>query len=283
MKRLDADADKWHQGIMSLDPLQQQRYARHLALPSIGETGQQKLLGGRVLVIGLGGLGSPAALYLAAAGVGALGLADPDVVELSNLQRQVLHATPDIGRPKTESAAEKIRALNPDVRLRLHAGRFDRANAGALLQEYDFVVDATDNFASKYFIAEACRDAGVAYSHAGISAFTGEVMTVLPGRTACYRCVFDGPPPPDPDAPRGPLGAVPGVIGAIQAAEAVKFLLGVGELLVNRLLEFDALAMTFRELPVRRNPSCPLCGRQSLSRAARVRARPGPRPARPRA
>ncbi|HOW96923.1 MAG TPA: HesA/MoeB/ThiF family protein [Kiritimatiellia bacterium] len=246
---------------MSLAPGQQQRYARHLALPQIGEAGQRKLLAGRVLVIGLGGLGSPAALYLAAAGVGCLGLADPDVVEWSNLQRQILHFTPDLGRPKTESAADKIRALNPDVRLRLHAGRFDRAHAAAMLREYDFVVDATDHFATKYFIAEACHAAGRAYAHAGIAAFAGEVMTVLPGHTACYRCLFDGPPPPDPASPLGLLGAVPGVIGCIQAAEAVKYLLGAGELLVNRLLEFDALAMTFREIPVSRNPACPLCGR----------------------
>ena len=245
---------------MGLSDSQRQRYARHFALPEIGEAGQEKLLAGRVLVIGLGGLGSPAAFYLAAAGVGTLGLADADVVEPSNLQRQILHATPDIGRPKTESAADKIRALNPDVRVKLYSERFARNNAPALLREYDFVVDATDNFASKYFIAEACHAAGRAYSHAGIQAFTGETMTILPGRTACYRCLFEEPVPPDPETPRGPLGTVPGVIGTIQAAEAIKYLLGIGELLVNRLLVYDALAATFREIPVQRNPACPLCG-----------------------
>ena len=244
---------------MGLSDSQRQRYARHLALPEIGEAGQEKLLAGRVLVIGLGGLGSPAAFYLAAAGAGTLGLADADVVEPSNLQRQILHATPDIGRPKTESAAEKIRDLNPEVRVKLYSERFARDNAPALLRDVDFVVDATDNFASKYFIAEACHTAGRAYSHAGIQGFTGQTMTVLPGRTACYRCVFEGPTPPDPATPRGPLGTVPGVIGTIQAAEAIKYLLGIGELLVNRLLVYDALAATFREIPVQRNPACPLC------------------------
>ncbi|MBU1695248.1 MAG: HesA/MoeB/ThiF family protein [Verrucomicrobia bacterium] len=244
---------------MGLNDSQRQRYARHLVLPAIGEAGQEKLLAGRVLVVGLGGLGSPAALYLAAAGVGTLGLMDADVVEPSNLQRQILHATPDIGRPKTESAAEKIRALNPDVRVRRYTERFARDSAPALLRDYDFVVDATDNFASKYFIPEACHAAGRAYSHAGIQAFVGQTLTVLPGRTACYRCLFEGPVPPDPETPRGPLGAVPGVMGALQAAEAVKYLLGIGELLVNRLLVYDALAATFREIPVRRNPACPLC------------------------
>jgi len=245
---------------MNLSDAQRQRYARHLVLPEIGEAGQERLLAGRVLVVGLGGLGSPAALYLAAAGVGAMGLVDADVVEPSNLQRQVLHALSDVGRPKTESAAEKIRALNPDVRVMRYAERFARDNAAALLRDYDFVVDATDNFASKYFIPEACHAAGRAYSHAGIQAFTGETLTVLPGRTACYRCVFEGPTPPDPATPRGPLGAVPGVLGAVQAAEAIKYLLGIGELLVNRLLVYDALAATFREIPVQRNPACPLCG-----------------------
>lgn len=250
---------------MGLRVEQRPRYARNLALPEIGEAGQEKLLAGRVLIVGLGGLGSPAALYLAAAGIGTLGLMDPDVVGIENLQRQILHTTPDLGRPKTASAAEKIRALNPDVRIQLHPFRLIREHGTEWVQDYDFVVDATDNFAAKFLIPEICHAAGRAYSHAGIRSWMGEVMTILPGRSACYRCLIEGPPPPDPETPQGPLGTVPAVIGALQAAEAVKFLLGVGSLLVNRLLLYDALAATFREVAVPRNPNCPLCGRANAS------------------
>ena len=245
---------------MSLTPEQRERFARHLALPEIGEAGQEKLRAGRVLVIGLGGLGSPAAFYLAAAGVGTLHRADADTVERSNLQRQILHATADVGRRKVDSAAEKLRALNPEIQLVLHEERFDRDTAPRWLAECDFVLDATDNFASKFFLAEACHAAGRAYCHAGIAAFQGQLMTVLPGRTACLRCLFDGPIPADPVAPRGPLGAVPGVIGSLQAIEAVKHLLGLGNLVVNRLLLFDALVAGFRSVPVPRRADCPLCG-----------------------
>ena len=247
---------------MPLTAEERDRYARHLTLSEIGEQGQKRLRGGAVLVIGAGGLGSPAAFYLAAAGVGRLGLADSDVVETSNLQRQLLHATPDVGRRKVESAIEKLQALNPHVRLRAHAERFSPSNAKRILHDYGFVVDATDNFASKFLIADVCHRARKPYSHAGILRFLGQTMTVYPGVTACYRCVFAAPP--DESAglrPQGPLGAVPGVIGAIQATEAIKYLLGVGELLTNTLLVYEALAMTFRRVTVKRSPDCPLCGR----------------------
>ncbi|MEI6148477.1 MAG: HesA/MoeB/ThiF family protein [bacterium] len=237
------------------------RYARHLTLPEIGENGQARLRAGSVLVVGAGGLGSPAALYLAAAGVGTLGLVDADVVDTSNLQRQLLHATSDVGRLKVDSAAEKLRALNPHVRLRTYAERFSEANADRILHEYSFVVDATDSFQSKFLIADVCHRAGKTYSHAGILGFSGQTMTVIPNVTTCYRCVFISPPEEPAGArPQGPLGVVPGVIGAIQATEAIKYLLGVGTLLTNSVLVYDALELTFRRVPVRRNPECPLCG-----------------------
>ena len=246
---------------MPLSAEERDRYARHLTLSEIGEQGQERLRGGSVLVVGAGGLGSPAALYLAAAGVGTLGIADADVVETSNLQRQLLHHTPDVGRRKVESAAEKLRALNPHVDVRSHCERLSSANAERILADYDFVVDATDNFASKFLIADACHRARKPYSHAGILRFLGQTMTVHPGVTACYRCVFDSPPDePAGLRPQGPLGAVPGVIGAIQATEGIKHLLGVGAPLTNTLLVYEALEMTFRRVPVKRNPECPLCG-----------------------
>lgn len=237
---------------------QQVRYARHISLPQIGVEGQQTLLESRVLVIGAGGLGSPAALYLAAAGVGEIGLIDADVVDLSNLQRQILHATPDLDVPKVDSAARKLVALNPEVKVVPYQARFQMENAGKWLPHYQIVLDATDNFASKFAVAAACHQHQTPYVHAGILAFQGQVMTVLPGRTACYRCVF-GDAAPAPGVPAGPMGPVPGVIGAIQAMEAIKYLLGMGELLTDRLLVFNALAMRFREVPLTRNPRCPVC------------------------
>lgn len=244
---------------MKLNAQQRERYARHRSLPEIGEKGQERLNKGRVLVIGAGGLGSPAAYYLTAAGIGTLGLADCDIVEPSNLQRQILHFTPDLGRPKTASAADKLKALNPDVNLQVFQSKFATNNAAGLLRKFDFVIDATDNFKSKILIAKACQAAKKTYSHAGILRFLGQTMTVIPGRTACYCCIFDSPPK-DPKVPQGPLGAVPGVIGAIQAIEAIKYLLHLGDLLTNRLLTFKALKMQFREVPVKRNPRCRVCG-----------------------
>jgi len=238
------------------------RYERHLGMPEIGEAGQEKLLAGRVLVIGAGGLGSPAAFYLAAAGVGTIGLVDGDVVEATNLQRQILHGTGDLGRPKVESAAEKLRALNPDVRVLPRRERLTRENAAAVLGEYGFVLDCTDSFAAKFLIADACAAAGRPYSHAGIYRFEGQTMTVIPGSTACLRCLFPRAPEDRPDPARGPLGAVPGAIGSIQAAEAIKWILGIGELLTDRLLHYDALGMRFRSVRVRRDPACPVCGKR---------------------
>ena len=246
---------------MALSVTQSERYARHLMLPEIGMDGQLRLSSARVLVVGIGGLGSPAAFYLVAAGVGTVGLMDPDVVDLSNLQRQILHATADVGQSKVVSGAEKLRALNPEVTIRTHAVRLDPANAADLLAPYDAILDATDNFEAKFLIADACHKAGKPYVHAGILRFQGQVMTVIPGQTACYRCLFGGAPP-SVGRPAGPMGAVPGVIGAIQATEAIKLLLRIGEPLTDRLLTWDALTMRFREIPVRRNPDCPLCGRK---------------------
>lgn len=237
---------------------ERERYARQLVLPEIGETGQLRLRAASVLVVGCGGLGSPAATYLASAGVGTLGLMDNDRVGLSNLQRQFLHGTSDVGRPKVESAAARLHELNPHTHLRTFAQRLGRENSD-LLAPFDFVVDATDNFASKFFIADACHAASKPYCHGGIRAFFGQVMTVLPGRSTCYRCIFERPPPASTEPVAGPLGAVSGVIGAIQAAEAIRFVLNKGKLLVDRLLTFNAATMDFRIIPVRRNRTCPLC------------------------
>ena len=245
---------------MSLAEEQRERYARHLTLPEIGADGQEKLAASRVLLVGAGGLGSAAGFYLAAAGVGTLGILDNDMVTLSNLQRQILHRTADVGRAKVDSAAERLHALNPELHVVPLRVRLAQDNAGAILRDYDFVIDATDNFASKFLIADACHALGRPYSHGGITRFLGQTMTVLPGRTACYRCVFGQPPPEVAGArPAGPLGTVPGIIGCVQATEAVKFLLRIGELLTDRMLTCDALRMVVRCVPVRRNPACPLC------------------------
>jgi molybdopterin/thiamine biosynthesis adenylyltransferase len=248
---------------MNLTDSQIERYSRHILLPEVGGQGQEKLLAGRVLLVGAGGLGCPAGLYLAAAGVGTLGIMDADVVDLSNLQRQIAHATPDIGRPKVDSAAEKFRALNPDVTIQSYRERLTAANALAILCDYDFVIDGTDNFASKFLVADACHFAGKPYAHAGILKFDGQLMTVRPGVTTCYRCVFTAPPPAGavPSCSQaGVLGVLAGVMGTLQATEAIKFLLGQGDLLTNHLLIYQALRASFRNIPLKRNPKCPLCG-----------------------
>lgn len=236
------------------------RYTRQIALPEIGAAGQSALLNASILVVGAGGLGSPAILYLAAAGIGHLTLMDGDVVDETNLQRQIIHTTGDIGRPKAESARDSVAALNPDVCVTPLPYRLTPENAERTVGPVDFVIDATDNFSSKFLVADACHATRTPYSHAGIQAFHGQTMTVLPGQSACYRCIFDAPPPETGALPRGPLGVVPAVIGSIQAAEAIKSITGVGELLTNRLLSFDALAMRSREIPLQRNPDCRLCG-----------------------
>jgi molybdopterin-synthase adenylyltransferase len=245
---------------MPLTESQRQRYARHLALDEIGEKGQEKLLEAKVLVIGAGGLGSPVAFYLVAAGIGTIGLIDGDKVERSNLQRQILHTTDSIGQEKVNSAEERLHNLDPDIKLTLYPFRFTTGNAPGLLAGYDFVIDATDNFDSKFLIARACHNAKKPYSHAGIREFHGQTMTVHPGKTACYQCVFHEEGVPAASVPKGPLGALPGLIGTIQATEAIKHILSIGAPLVNTLLSCDALSMTMRRINVQRDPSCPICG-----------------------
>jgi molybdopterin/thiamine biosynthesis adenylyltransferase len=240
-----------------------ERYSRHIILKEVGGKGQQKILDGKVLIIGAGGLGSPIALYLAAAGVGTIGIADADVVELSNLQRQIAHQTKDIGVPKVLSARDKMEAMNPDVRINTYHAWISADNILDIINGYDFVIDGTDNFAAKFLINDACVLASKPYSHGGILHFVGQTLTIIPGQSACYRCIFPAPPPKDaiPTCSQaGVLGVLPGVIGIMQATEALKYLLGMGELLTGRLLVYDALAMTFRTVKVRRNPHCPICG-----------------------
>ena len=240
-----------------------ERYSRHIILKEVGGKGQQKLLDAKVMIIGAGGLGSPIALYLAAAGVGTIGIADADVVELSNLQRQIAHQTKDIGVPKVLSAREKMEAMNPDVRVNTYHTWISAGNILEIIERYDFVIDCTDNFAAKFLINDACVLAGKPFSHGGILNFVGQTLTFIPGQSACYRCIFPVPPPKDaiPTCSQvGVLGVLPGVIGIMQATEALKYLLGTGKLLAGRLLVYDALAMTFRTVNVRRNPHCPICG-----------------------
>ncbi len=261
---------------MSLTELQIERYSRHILLPEVGGKGQLKLLAGKVLVIGAGGLGSPAALYLAAGGVGKIGVIDGDTVDLSNLQRQILHFTSDVGRPKVASAVAKMRSMNPDVEIKTYQEHLTAANAFEILSGYDFVIDGTDNFPSKYLVADACHFAGKPYSHAGILRFDGQIMTVLPQQTTCYRCIFNSPPPPDavPSCSQaGVLGVVAGVIGTLQAAEAFKFILGQGRLLTDTLLIYNALDANFRKVSLKRNPDCPLCGVSPTIRELKDEAR----------
>lgn len=247
---------------MNFSDEQVERYSRHIILGEVGPEGQEKILVGKVLIIGCGGLGAPAALYLAAAGVGTIGLVDPDNVELSNLQRQVIHFTPDVGKPKTLSAGAKINQINPQVKVVTYNERATAVNISGIIQGYDFIIDGTDNFAAKFLINDACVLGAKPFSHGGILRFDGQAMTYVPGQ-ACYRCVFIAPPPKGavPSCSQaGILGAIAGMLGTIQAAEALKFLIAKGELLVNRLLIFNALAMKFREVSFQRNPQCPICG-----------------------
>ena len=240
-----------------------ERYSRHIILKEVGGKGQKRLLNGKVLIIGAGALGSPAALYLAAAGVGVIGIADLDVVELSNLQRQIIHHSIDLGTPKVDSAKRKMEAVNPDVRVVTHQTWVGAENILEIIRDYDFVIDGTDNFAAKFLINDACVMAGIPYSHAGVLHFIGQTLTVLPNRSPCYRCVFPEPPPPNsiPTCSQaGVLGVLPGVIGTIQATEAIKYLLGVGDLLTGRLLVYDAEGMDFHISPIARKRDCPVCG-----------------------
>lgn len=238
------------------------RYSRHILLREVGVEGQERIRQGKVLIVGLGGLGSPVALYLAAAGVGTIGLVDGDRVDLSNLQRQVIHSTPDVGRLKVESAREKLLRLNPGVQVHVHADFLSEENALELIRPYDFIVDGTDNFPVKFLINDACVMAGKPFSHGGILRFEGQTFTHVPG-TACYRCLYGAPPPPG-EVPTcsqaGILGAIAGMLGTIQAAETLKYLTGVGELLTNQLLTFDAKTMDFHKIQIPHNHHCPLCG-----------------------
>ena len=245
------------------------RYSRQLILSEVGGKGQVRLRDARVLLVGAGGLGSPAALYLAAAGVGTVGMLDADAVDASNLQRQILHRTADIGRPKTASAAESLKALNPLIQIVAHQERLTAANAAALIDRYDVVVEGSDNFPTKFLVNDACVLAGKPFVIAGILQFIGQILTVLPGKSACYRCLFPEPPAPGavPSCQEaGVLGAVAGTIGTLQATEVIKYLLGVGDTLAGRLLIYDALAMEFREVTVERDAHCPVCGSQPTIR-----------------
>lgn len=250
---------------MEFSDEQIERYQRHFVLKEIGVEGQKKLFGAKVLVIGAGGLGSPAALYLAAAGVGAIGIADSDVVDLSNLQRQIIHTTNAVGKPKVESAKERLESLTPDVTVIPHRTFVTSENINDLIKDYDFVIDATDNFSSKFLINDACVMAEKPFCHAGVIRFTGQLMTYVPHKSPCYRCVFKNPPPEDkvPNCKQsGILGAVCGVIGSLQAAEAIKYILGAGELLTGYLLTYDALKMEFRKIKLPQVQDCPVCGKK---------------------
>ena len=240
-----------------------ERYSRHLLLPEVGKDGQEKLLQSRVLVVGAGGLGAPALLYLAAAGVGHIGIIDDDVVEESNLQRQVIHATRDIGRSKVESAMRQIAEINSDVEVEPIVARLTSQNVMETIEPYDLVLDGADNFATRYLINDACVLLDKPNIHGGVDRFRGQVTIFSLPNGPCYRCLFDEPPPPGTAlncAEAGVLGVLPGIIGLIQTAEALKLILGIGEPLIGRLLTFDALPMTFREIPIRKDPNCPMCG-----------------------
>jgi adenylyltransferase/sulfurtransferase len=240
-----------------------QRYARHLAMPEVGVEGQKRLKSARVLCVGAGGLGSPATLYLAAAGIGTIGLVEFDRVEFHNLQRQILYSDADVGRPKIEAAAERLRGINPFITVRAHDARFSASNAARLLSEYDSVVDGSDNFATRYLVNDACVLSGKPNVYGSIFRFEGQVSVFASRGGPCYRCLHPDPPPPgliQSCAEGGVLGVLPGIIGAIQAAEAIKLALGAGSSLIGRFLVFDALAMRFRELKLSRDPACPVCG-----------------------
>jgi sulfur-carrier protein adenylyltransferase/sulfurtransferase len=243
---------------------QRRRYSRHLLIPEVGEEGQRKLLAARVLLIGAGGLGSPASLYLAAAGVGTIGIVDEDVVDDSNLQRQIVHTTSRLGEPKVESARETLEALNPDVEVRTFRERMTSENVDRILGEgWDVIVDGADNFPTRYLVNDASVWHGIPVVHGSIYRFEGQVTVFKPGDGPCYRCLFPTPPPPElaPScAEGGVLGVLPGIVGSLQASEALKLVLDIGDPLVGRLQLFDALGATFTEVALRRDPDCPVCG-----------------------
>ena len=245
---------------------QVQRYSRHIILPEVGVEGQEKLLSSRVLIAGMGGLGSPAALYLAAAGIGTFGLVDFDVVELSNLQRQVIHTTEDLGKPKVKSAEETIKAINPDATVHQYRQRIASETIADIITNYDLVLDGTDNFPTRFLLNDACLLTGKILVYGAVLRFDGQVSVFAPNQGPCYRCFIPEMPPPGavPSCQQGGiLGVLPGVIGILQATEAIKLLIGVGEPLIGRLLLFDALSMEINEVKLRRDPDCPACGERS--------------------
>ncbi|MCP4340195.1 MAG: molybdopterin-synthase adenylyltransferase MoeB [Desulfobulbaceae bacterium] len=253
---------------MDFNDTQLERYSRHIILKDVGIEGQEKISKAKILVIGAGGLGSPALLYLAAAGVGRLGIADGDTLDMSNLQRQVIHFTPDVDKPKVLSAKEKINQLNPDVEVVCHQEMLNATNIRDIIREYDFVIDGTDNFASKFLINDACVLSNIPYSHGGILRFDGQTFTINPSESACYRCIFLEPPPADavPTCSQaGVLGVIAGILGTLQANEAIKYVLGKGDLLTDRLLTFDAMNTKFREVKLKKNPNCRVCGTREIT------------------
>jgi adenylyltransferase/sulfurtransferase len=248
---------------LNLTPQEVARYSRHLIMPEVALEGQKRLKAASILLIGAGGLGSPLGLYLAAAGIGRIGIVDFDVVDFSNLQRQVLHGTPDVGRPKLQSAKDRLQAINPEVKIDLHEAKLTSANAMAILEPYDIIIDGTDNFPTRYLVNDACVLLKKPNVYGSIFRFDGQASVFYPPQGPCYRCLYPEPPPPGevPScAEGGVLGILPGLIGCIQATEAVKLILGKGSLLIGRLLLYDAMQMTFQEFKVRRNPKCPMCG-----------------------
>ena len=240
-----------------------ERYSRHIILPEVGGSGQQKMLEARVLLLGAGGLGSPAAYYLAAAGIGNLGIVDFDQVDLSNLQRQIIHSTERIGMLKTESAKKTIQALNPDVNVTLYNEKMDSSNIMSLIKDYDYVVDGSDNFPTRYLVNDACVMKNKTLIHGSIYRFEGQVTVFKPGDGPCYRCLYPEPPPPGmvPNCQEGGvLGVLAGVIGNLQVVEVLKLILGIGKPLMGKLLIYDALNTEFRNLRLRRDANCPICG-----------------------
>ncbi|MFC7240558.1 HesA/MoeB/ThiF family protein [Saliphagus sp. GCM10025317] len=265
---------------LRLDPTQLDRYSRHVIMDEVGPEGQQRLLEGSVLVVGAGGLGSPAIQYLAAAGVGRLGIVDDDVVERSNLQRQIIHGDDDVGRPKVDSAADYVAQLNPDVTVEKHEQRLTQTNVADLVADYDVVLDASDNFATRYLLNDHCVLTGTPLSHGAIYRFEGQITTFdnrnreaeSESTPPCYRCLFPEAPEPGtvPDcATTGVLGVLPGTVGCIQATEVVKLLLETGETLEGRLMLYDAMGMTFETVEIRHNPDCPVCGEEPVIESVR--------------
>ena len=239
------------------------RYSRHIILPEVGGIGQRRLKEAKILVAGAGGLGSPASLYLAAAGIGLIGIIDMDIVDISNLQRQILHRTEDVGKEKTLSAERALKDINPDINVKRYQKRISADNIMNIIKDYDLVIDGVDNFPARYLLNDACFFLAKPLIDAGILKFDGQLMTIIPDKGPCYRCIFPEPPPAGmvPSCQEaGILGAVAGILGVLQATEAIKYILGKGNLLVGKILIFDALSLTFRVININRNKECPLCG-----------------------